>query len=164
MKKEKNTHYRVSSVMTALKYNHNSLLLIRASHLVPPLLFVVSMVPWVRITLPRQTRRKAQMFLHWSNKPCWISARLSPRAPSPSSQLQHGFPYGFGFFFLVFSEQEWGSLIHSSALGTSHVLLSTSSGKRSHFYYVGKQAIPILRRTVWGSFKLVQCHGCQKRT
>lgn len=62
-------------VMTVLKYNHNSLLLIRASRLVPPLLFVVSMVPWVCITLPRQTQGKAQMLLHWSNKFCCVSAR-----------------------------------------------------------------------------------------
>lgn len=61
--------------MTVLKYNHNSLLLIRASRLVPPLLFVVSMVPWVCITLPRQTQGKAQMLLHWSNKFCCVSAR-----------------------------------------------------------------------------------------
>lgn len=63
--------------MTVLKYNHNSLLLIRASRLVPPLLFVVSMVPWVCITLPRQTQGKAQMLLHWSNKFCCVSARSS---------------------------------------------------------------------------------------
>lgn len=51
-------------VMTALKYNHNSLLLIRASHLVLLLLFVVSIAPWVHITLPRQTQREAQKLLH----------------------------------------------------------------------------------------------------
>lgn len=89
-------------VMTVLKYNHNSLLLIRASHLVPPLLFVVSMVPWVQITLPRQTQREAQKLLHWDNKSCWISARSSPCTPLSSSQFQQGFPYGLDFSFLLF--------------------------------------------------------------
>jgi len=123
--------------MTVLRYNHNSLLLIRASHLVPPLLFVVSMVPWVCITLPRQTRRKALTLLHQSNKSCWISARSSPRALLPSSRLQYAFLHGVLFF--SFLEQEWGSLTHSPSLGTSCGLLSTSRGKRSHFYYVWKK-------------------------
>lgn len=124
--------------MTALKYNHNSLLLIRASHLVLLLLFVFSLVPWVHITPPRQ--REAQKLLHWDNKSCWMSARSSPCTPLPPSWFQQGFPHGL-FSFL----EEWGSLTHWAALGTFHVLLSISR-KSSHFYYIGKKS---LRRIVW---------------
>lgn len=84
--------------MTVLKYNHNSMLLVRASHLVPLLLFVVSTVPWVRVALPRQAQRKAQTLLHWGNKHCWASARSSARAPSPASNTA----FRPGFFSFPF--------------------------------------------------------------
>lgn len=128
-------------VMTVLKYNHNSLLLIRASHLVLPLLFVVSMVPWVHITLPRQTWREAQKLLHWDNKSFWISARSSPGTPLPSSRFQQCFPYGFDFSFLLFGGVRFPyTLSHTGNLSISR--------KSSHFYNIWKKVIRILRRIV----------------
>lgn len=144
--------------MTVLKYNHSSLLLIRVSQLGLPLLFVVSMVPWVRITLLRQHGERLKCFFTEVTNPAgfqWGWAHV-PLCPPPSYDTD--FCMGFSSFL----EQEWGSLTHPPTLGTSHVLLSTSSRKQSCFYYAWKKVIPTLRRIVWGSFKSVQCHGCKK--